>query len=152
MKKPLLRLLAIPVLAFLVSGCASYFELDMKPDLSMKGDNDEKIIATYSSIIGSYTFFGVIPFESGRPWLSGDCPEDGDGGMSFFKDYVTLDNSIKSLKSALVQAQSNRICNLVNEETTSFIWSLGLIHRHIIRTNCLILAPQPKTEKATDIP
>lgn len=147
MKKALALLLCVLAICSL-TGCASYYELCMNPNPSIKGDDDETVLATFSAINVSYTIFGVIPFESGKPWLTGDCPEDYDGGMCFFKDYATLDNSLKSIKSALRQVKSNRISNYVTEISNSSTWSLFILNRRVVRTNCLILAP--KEEQPTD--
>ena len=70
-----------------------------------------------------------------------------DFNVRFFADEATLDNNIASLNHALDVVGSRRISQLRSYEDDSAVWSLFLVNRHEIRTQCLILKPEvPKAK------
>ena len=61
-----------------------------------------------------------------------------------FADEATLDNNLVSLRHALDVVGSHRIAQLRSVEDDSAMWSLLLINRHEVRTQCLILKPEAR--------
>ena len=70
-----------------------------------------------------------------------------DFNVRFFADEATLDNNLASLNHALGVAGSRRISQLRSYEDDSAVWSLFLVNRHEIRTQCLILKPEAPKSK-----
>ena len=59
-----------------------------------------------------------------------------------FADEATLDNNLVSLRHALDLVGSNRITQLRSIEDDDAMWSLLLVNRHEVRTQCIILKPE----------
>ena len=64
--------------------------------------------------------------------------------MKPFADEATLDNNLASLRHALDVVGSHRITQLRSLEDDCAMWSLLLINRHEVRTQCIILKPEQK--------
>ncbi len=137
-----IAVLSLSALAF--AGCSSYSEI-AKWNSPITINDDEVPVASFVTQNFSYKILGCIPFCSGRPWTEGS----GDEGIEdrynvvFFSDEATLDNNLVSLNHALDVAGSHRITQLKTTEDDSYAWSLFLVKRHEIRTQCLIL-PEKK--------
>ena len=137
-----IAVLSLSALAF--AGCSSYSEI-AKWNSPITINDDEVPVASFVTQNFSYKILGCIPFCSGRPWTEGS----GDEGIEdrynvvFFSDEATIDNNLVSLNHALDVAGSHRITQLKTTEDDSYAWSLFLVKRHEIRTQCLIL-PEKK--------
>ena len=71
-----------------------------------------------------------------------------DFNIRLFADEATIDGNLVSLNHALDLVGSRRIKNLEVTEDDSSAWSLFLVNRHEVRTQCLILRPEgPKAPR-----
>ena len=137
-------LLSLAALA--LAGCSSYSEIARwKSDVPV---NDGEVpVATFVTQNFSYRLLGLIPLCTGRPWTEGSEDVVDDFNVRLFADEATLDNNIVSLNHALGVAGSRRISQLRSYEDDSAVWSLFLVNRHEIRTQCLILKPEAPKSK-----
>ena len=95
----------------------------------------------------AYQLLGVIPLCTGRPWMKGNEDVVDDFNVRPFANEATLDNNLASLNHALDVVGSRRISQLRSYEDDSSVWSLFLVNRHEVRTQCLILKPDaPKAQ------
>ena len=63
-----------------------------------------------------------------------------DFNVRFFADEATVDNNLVSLKHALGRVGgSRRIAHLQTMVDNDFFWSLCILNRHEVRTQCVIL-------------
>ena len=63
-----------------------------------------------------------------------------DFNVRFFADEATVDNNLVSLKYALGRVGgSRRITHLQTMVDNDFFWSLCILNRHEVRTQCRIL-------------
>ena len=126
--------------AVALTGCSSYSEL-AKWNSSLPVNDGEVPVASFVTQNFSYQLLGFIPLCTGRPWLKGP----GDDGIvdyynvRWFADEATVDNNLASLNHALDLAGSHRITQLRTVENDDCEWSLFLVNRHEVRTQCLIL-------------
>ena len=120
---------ALAALAF--AGCSSYSEIARwKSDIPV---NDGEVpLASFMTQNFSYQLLWCIPLCTGLPWTEGNREEVDDFNVRFFADEATLDNNLASLNHA---------------EDDSAVWSLFLVNRHEIRTQCLILKPEAPKSK-----
>ena len=136
-----------PVLAALaLAGCSSYSEIALwKSDVRI--NDGEQPVASFVTQNFSYQLLWCIPLCSGLPWTEGTEEIVDDFNVKLFSDEATLDNNLVSLNHALGVAGSRRISQLRSYEDDSAVWSLFLVNRHEIRTQCLILKPEvPKSK------
>ena len=133
-----------PVLAALaLAGCSSYSEIaQWKSDVRI--NDDEQPIATFVTQNFSYQILWFIPICTGLPWTEGNNLIMDDFNVSLFSDKATIDNNLVSMNHALDIAGSRRISQLKTMTDDSAAWSLFLINRHEVRTQCLILKPEAK--------
>lgn len=134
--------LSLSALAF--AGCSSYSEI-AKWNSTVPVDDGEVPVATFVTQNFSYKILGCIPLCSGRPWTEGSG-EDGIEdryNVTFFSDEATLENNLVTLNHALDIAGSHRISQLKTTEDDIYAWSLFLIKRHEVRTQCMILPDKP---------
>ena len=124
------------VLAF--AGCSSYSEVARWNSDTLTNDG-EKPLATFVTQNFSYQLFGVIPVCTGRPWTEGDEDIMDDFNVRFFADEATVDNNLVSLRHALDRVGSHRISHLQTTVDNDFFWSLCILNRHEVRTQCLIM-------------
>jgi len=125
------------VLAF--AGCSSYSEIARWNSGTLTNDG-EKPLATFVTQNFSYQLFGLIPICTGRPWTEGDEDIMDDFNVRFFADEATVDNNLVSLRHALDRVGgSRRIAHLSTTVDNDFMWSLCILNRHEVRTQCLIL-------------
>ena len=62
-----------------------------------------------------------------------------DFNVRLFADEATVDNNLVSLKYALDRVGARRIAHLQTTVDNDFFWSLCILNRHEVRTQCLIL-------------
>ena len=128
---------AMAILAF--AGCSSYSEIARWNSDTLTNDG-EKPIASFITQNFSYQLFGVIPICTGLPWTEGDEDIMDDFNVRFFADEATVDNNLVSLKYALGRVGgSRRITHLQTMVDNDFFWSLCILNRHEVRTQCVIL-------------
>ena len=134
------RMFASAALAFALAGCSSYTEI--APWESTVAINDGEIpVASFVTQNFSYKLLGFAPLCTGLPWTEGDECVTDNFHVKFFADRATIDGNIESLKHALDVTGSRRIAQLRTSEDDSWAWSLFLIKRHEVRTQCMILKP-----------
>ncbi len=124
------------VLAF--AGCSSYSEI-ARWDSDILTNDGEKPVATFITQNFSYQIFGVIPVCTGLPWTEGDEDIMDDFNVRFFADEATVDNNLVSLRHALDRVGSHRISHLQTTVDNDYFWSLCILNRHEVRTQCVIL-------------
>ena len=131
---------AIAVAAIAFAGCSSYSEV-AKWNSGTTINDGEVPIASFVTQNFSYQLLWCIPLCTGLPWTEG-AGEDGivdEYNVRLFADEATIDNNLVSLNHALDLVGSHRISQLKTVEDDSKAWSLFLINRHEVRTQCLIL-------------
>ena len=125
--------------ALALAGCSSYSEIARWDSDTLTNDG-EKPAATFITQNFSYQLFGVIPLCTGLPWTEGDDDIMDDYNVRFFADEATIDNNLLSLRHALDRAGgSHRISRLHTTVDDDSCWSLFVVNRHEVRTQCLIL-------------
>ena len=135
-----LAVLPLAVLALAFAGCSSYSEI-ARWNSNVPINDGEVPVATFLTQNFSYQLFGCIPLCTGRPWTEGNEEIVDDFNVRPFADEATLDNNLVSLRHALDVVGSHRIAQFRTTEDDSAMWSLLLINRHEVRTQCLILKP-----------
>ena len=137
-------LAGLPLAAFALAfaGCSSYSEIARwKSNIPI---NDGEVpAASFVTQNFSYQLLGFIPLCTGRPWTEGGEDIMDDFNVKLFADEATIDNNLVSLNHALDIVGSRRISQLRVIEDDSLAWSLFLVNRHEVRTQCLILKPEP---------
>ena len=131
---------AIAVAAIAFAGCSSYSEV-AKWNSGTTINDGEVPIASFVTQNFSYQLLWCIPLCTGLPWTEG-AGEDGivdEYNVRLFADEATIDGNLVSLNHALDLVGSHRISQLKTVEDDSKAWSLFLINRHEVRTQCLIL-------------
>lgn len=138
----------LPVIAALaLAGCSSYSEV-ARWDSSIKVNDGETPMATFVTQNFSYQLLWFIPLCSGQPWTEGTDWIKDDFDISLFSDDATVDNNLVSLNHALDLVGSRRISQLRTSTDNSAMWSLLLVNRHEVRTQCIILKPEPEPASA----
>ena len=128
--------------ALALAGCSSYSEI-AKWNSPITVNDGETPIATFMTQNFSYQLLWCIPLCTGLPWTEGRDLVVDEFNVKPFADEATLDNNLVSLKHALDVAGSHRISQLKTTEDDSKAWSLFLVNRHEVRTQCMIL-PEKK--------
>ena len=128
---------------FALAGCSSYSEIAYW-NRPVQINDGEVPVATFLTQNFSYQLLGCIPLCTGRPWTKGNAEVVDDFNVRPFADEATLDNNLVSLRHALDVVGSHRISQLRSIEDDSAMWSLMLVNRHEVRTQCLILKPEAK--------
>ena len=124
---------------FAFAGCSSYSEI-ARWDSNAATNDGEKPVATFITQNFSYQLLGFIPICTGRPWTEGNEDIMDDFNVRLFADEATVDNNLVSLKHALdIVGGSRRIAQLHTTVDNDFFWSLCILNRHEVRTQCLIL-------------
>ena len=131
-----------PVLAALaLAGCSSYSEIaPWKSDVLI--NDGEQPIASFVTQNFSYQLLWCIPLCTGLPWTEGNDLIMDDFNVRLFSDQATIDNNLATMNHALDIAGSHRISQLKTMTDNSAAWSLFLVNRHEVRTQCLILKPE----------
>ena len=138
-----LAFLPLAALAFAFAGCSSYSEI-ARWKSNVPFNDGEVPVATFLTQNFSYQLLGCIPLCTGRPWTQGTEEVVDDFNVKPFADEATLDNNLASLRHALDVVGSHRITQLRSLEDDCAMWSLLLINRHEVRTQCIILKPEQK--------
>ena len=134
-----MRKLLYVAAALALAGCSSYSEIARWDSDALTNDG-ERPVALFVTQNFSYQLFGVIPLCTGLPWTEGDEDIMDDFNVRFFADEATIDNNLVSLRHALDRAGgSHRITQLHTKVDNDSFWSLFVINRHEVRTQCLIL-------------
>ena len=128
----------LAAIALALAGCSSYSEI-ARWNSNVPVNDGEVPVATFVTQNFSYQLLGFIPLCTGRPWLEGDEEVVDDFNVRLFADEATVDNNLASLNHALDVVGSHRISQLRVVEDDSAMWSLLLVNRHEVRTQCLIL-------------
>ena len=145
MKKIAKTFAAISVAAIALAGCSSYSEI-AKWNSKTTVNDGELPVASFVTQNFSYELLWCIPLCTGLPWTEG-AGDDGivdEYNVRLFADEATMDNNLASLNHALDLVGSHRITQLKTVEDDSKAWSLFLVNRHEVRTQCLILPDAPK--------
>ena len=125
--------------ALALAGCSSYSEIARWNSDTLTNDG-ERPVASFVTQNFSYQLFGLIPLCTGLPWTEGDEDIKDDYNVRFFADEATIDNNMISLRPARDRAGgSHRITKLHTTVDNEFFWSLCIVNRHEVRTQCLIL-------------
>ena len=140
------KIFAIAIAAAALAGCSSYSEIAHWNSATTTNDG-EVPLASFVTQNFSYQLVGCIPLCTGRPWTEGDEDIMDDYNVKFFADEATIDNNLVSLRYALKRTGSDRIAQLRTTVEDSAMWSLLLVNRHEVRTQCLILKPEPAQKK-----
>ena len=134
----------LAVAAGALAGCSSYSEI-AKWESKATVNDGEVPVASFVTQNFSYELLWCIPLCTGLPWTEGA----GDDGIEdrynvrLFANEATIDGNLASLNHALDLVGSHRISQLKTVEDDSKAWSLFLVNRHEVRTQCLIL-PEAK--------
>ena len=137
----------LSVAAIALAGCSSYSEI-AKWNSNTTINDGEVPVASFVTQNFSYELLWCIPLCTGLPWTEG-AGEDGivdEYNVKLFADEATIDNNLVSLNHALDLVGSPRISQLKTVEDDSKAWSLFLVNRHEVRTQCLILPEVPKAK------
>ncbi len=125
--------------ALALAGCSSYSEIARWNSDALTNDG-EKPAASFLTQNFSYQLFGVIPLCTGLPWTEGDEDIKDEFNVRFFADEATIDNNLISLRHALDRVGgSRRVTQLHTKVDNDYFWSLFIVNRHEVRTQCLIL-------------
>ena len=125
--------------ALALAGCSSYSEIARWNSDTLTNDG-ERPVATFVTQNFSYQLFGVIPLCTGLPWTEGDEDIMDEFNVRFFADEATIDNNLISLRHALDRVGgSRRVARLHTTVDDDSFWSLFVVNRHEVRTQCLIL-------------
>ena len=127
------------VAALALAGCSSYSEIARWNSDALTNDG-EKPAASFITQNFSYQLFGVIPLCTGLPWTEGDEDIMDEYNVRFFADEATIDNNLVSLRHALDRVGGlRRVTQLHTKVDNDYFWSLFIVNRHEVRTQCLIL-------------
>ena len=131
----------IAAFALAFAGCSSYSEIARWRSTTTVNDGAVPL-ATFLTQNFSYKLLWCVPLCTGLPWTEGI--EDGmdDFNIRLFADEATIDNNLVSLNHALDLVGSRRITHMKVTEDDSSAWSLFLVNRHEVRTQCMILRPE----------
>ena len=135
----------LSVAAGALAGCSSYSEI-AKWESKATVNDGEVPMASFVTQNFSYELLWCIPLCTGLPWTEG-AGDDGivdEYNVRLFANEATIDNNLATLNHALDLVGSHRITQLKTVEDDSKAWSLFLVNRHEVRTQCLILPDVPK--------
>lgn len=130
--------------ALALAGCASYSELSRDVPAYARIDGGVKPIASYVVINNSYKLLGLLPLTTGNVWQGGAYDKRDEWNTTFFEDNCTLDANLASVKAALRECNTDRVCNIVNTLEEDSAWSCFLVNRRTLKTTCLICEPKAK--------
>ena len=138
--------LSLTALVFAFAGCSSYSEI-ARWNADTTVNDGEVPVASFVTQNFSYQLLWCIPLCTGLPWTEGTEEIVDDFNVRLFADEATLDNNLVSLNHALDIVGSHRISQLKTTEDDSLAWSLFLVNRHEVRTQCMILKPEQPKDK-----
>ena len=137
----------LSVAAIALAGCSSYSEI-AKWNSNTTINDGEVPVASFVTQNFSYELLWCIPLCTGLPWTEG-AGEDGivdEYNVRLFANEATIDGNLASLDHALDVVGSRRMSQLKTVEKDDAGWSLFLVNRHEVRTQCLILPEVPKAK------
>lgn len=129
------------VAALALAGCSSYSEI-ARWDSTALSDDGERPLASFVTQNFSYQLLWFVPLSTGLPWTEGEGDIMDDFNVRFFADEATIDGNLASLDHALDRVGSRRVMNLHTSVDDDATWSLFLVNRHEVRTQCIILPPE----------
>ena len=138
--------LSLTAIALSFAGCSSYSEI-ARWKTNIPVNDGEVPLASFVTQNFSYQLLWFIPLCTGLPWTEGNQEVVDDFNVRFFANEATIDNNLISLKHALDVVGSRRITHLQTTEDNSLAWSLFLVNRHEVRTQCMILKPETSKGK-----
>ena len=138
--------LSLTAIALSFAGCSSYSEI-ARWKTNIPVNDGEVPLASFVTQNFSYQLLGFIPLCTGLPWTEGNQEVVDDFNVRLFANEATIDNNLISLKHALDVVGSRRITHLQTSEDNSLAWSLFLVNRHEVRTQCMILKPETSKGK-----
>ena len=141
-----LATLTLTALALAFAGCSSYTEI-ARWKSTIPVNDGEVPLASFVTQNFSYRLLWVIPLSTGLPWTEGNQEIVDEFNVKLFADEATIDNNLATLRHALDVVGSHRITHLKTTEDNSLAWSLFLVNRHEVRTQCMILKPRTPAEK-----
>ncbi len=133
--------LSLTAIALSFAGCSSYSEI-ARWKTNIPVNDGEVPLASFVTQNFSYQLLWFIPLCTGLPWTEGNQEVVDDFNVRLFANEATIDNNLISLKHALDVVGSRRITHLQTSEDNSLAWSLFLVNRHEVRTQCMILKPE----------
>ena len=133
--------LSLTAIALSFAGCSSYSEI-ARWKTNIPVNDGEVPLASFVTQNFSYQLLGFIPLCTGLPWTEGDQEIVDEFNVRLFANEATIDNNLISLKHALDIVGSHRITHLQTSEDNSLAWSLFIVNRHEVRTQCMILKPE----------
>jgi len=146
MKTSMKSFVVAALAALMFAGCSSYSEI-ARWESDIPINDGEVPLASFVTQNFSYQLLWCVPLCTGLPWTEGNEDVVDDFNVRFFADEATLDNNLVSLNHALGVVGSLRISQLRSCEDNSSMWSLFLVNRHEVRTQCLILKPEAPKAK-----
>ena len=138
--------LSLTAIALSFAGCSSYSEI-ARWKTNIPVNDGEVPLASFVTQNFSYQLLWFIPLCTGLPWTEGNQEVVDDFNVRLFANEATIDNNLISLKHALDVVGSRRITHLQTSEDNSLAWSLFLVNRHEVRTQCMILKPETSKGK-----
>ena len=138
--------LSLAAIALSFAGCSSYSEI-ARWKTNIPVNDGEVPLASFVTQNFSYQLLWFIPLCTGLPWTEGNQEVVDDFNVRLFANEATIDNNLISLKHALDVVGSRRITHLQTSEDNSLAWSLFLVNRHEVRTQCMILKPEASQGK-----
>ncbi len=138
------KIMILSIGAVLLAGCSSYSELSRGVPAYARVDDGIKPIASYVVCNNEYKLLGCVPLCSGVTWQHGAYDDRSEFNARWFSDRCSLDENLASVKAALKECKTDRVCNLVTTEDTSWKWSLFLVRQRVLKTTCLICEPAQK--------
>ncbi len=138
------NILILALGAIALAGCSSYCELSRGVPANANIDDDIKPIASYVVCNNQYKLLGLVPLSTGVTWKDGAYADRREFNAKWFEDRCTLDENLASVKAALRECKTDRLCNLVTTEDSSWMWSLFTVRMYTIKTTCLICEPKAK--------
>ena len=141
-----LAALSFAALVLASAGCSSYSEI-ARWKTNIPVNDGEVPMASFVTQNFSYQLLWVIPLCTGLPWTEGNEEIVDEFNVRLFANEATIDNNLISLKHALDVVGSHRITHLQTTEDNSLAWSLFLVNRHEVRTQCMILKPETSKGK-----
>ena len=129
---------ALAAFALAFAGCSSYSEVARWRSVTPVNDG-EVPLASFVTQNFSYKLLWCIPLCTGLPWTEGLEDICDDFNVKLFSDQATIDNNLVSLKYACDRLGSHKVMQLHTSVDDDNMWSLLLINRHEVRTQCVIL-------------
>ena len=116
--------LSLTAIALSFAGCSSYSEI-ARWKTNIPVNDGEVPLASFVTQNFSYQLLWFIPLCTGLPWTEGNQEVVDDFNVRLFAN-----------------VGSHRITHLQTSEDNSLAWSLFLVNRHEVRTQCMILKPE----------